>query len=432
MNRSMHRSVLGGGLAAVLALTLVPSASATGGDRHGHHHREPQLASRSVLPAETYVPGSEPSGAFTGNAAAPFPGQPVQGFSGVHALADGSYLAMSDNGFGTKANSRDFQLRVHRVKPGRDGRTRVLPGGFTLSDPRGHVPWTLWRDGGCAEASDRPAGYTCPEPDRVLTGWDFDIESMQVAGDGTFWFGDELGPFLLHTDARGRLLEAPVPTPGVTSPSNPTLGGATPNLPDSKGFEGMAITPDGTRLLPMLEGSTAEDKAAGRASDLRIYDVRLGRKGARFTGAFDRYRLESPEHAIGDAIAVNAHQLLVVERDNLAGAAARFKKVFLVDLRDRDRDGYVDKRELVDLLHVADPRGKGGFGDEFALPYVTIEDVELLDRDTIAVLNDNNFPATGGRGADVRDVNELITIDLGRPLDVDRRLLPGRLPGSRR
>ncbi|TCI96825.1 esterase-like activity of phytase family protein [Aeromicrobium sp. IC_218] len=428
----MNRTMLGAGTAALLALTLVPAAASAGGDRHHDHDRGTHLASRSVLAAETFVPGSEPSGFFTGNTAAPFPGQPVQGFSGVHALADGSYLTMSDNGFGTKANSRDFQLRVHRVKPGRDGRTRVLPGGFTLSDPRGHVPWTLWRGGGCTAATDLPDGYSCPEPDRVLTGWDFDVESMQVAGDGTFWFGDELGPFLLHTDARGRLLEAPVATPGVTSPSSPLLAGATPNLPDSKGFEGMAITPDGKRLLPMLEGSTAEDKAAGRASDLRIYDVRLGRHGARFTGDFDRYRLEAPEHAIGDAIAVNAHQLLVVERDNLAGAAARFKKVFLVDLRDRDRDGYVDKRELVDLLDLPDPHGVGGYGRTFALPYVTIEDVELLDRDTIAVLNDNNFPATGGRGADVADVNELITIDLAKPLDVDRRLLPGRLPRGRR
>lgn len=58
-----------------------------------------------------------------------------------------------------------------------------------------------------------PAGYTCPTPDRVLTGWDFDPESMQVAPDGTIWFGEEFGPYLLHTDARGRLLEAPIPTP---------------------------------------------------------------------------------------------------------------------------------------------------------------------------------------------------------------------------
>ena len=58
---------------------------------------------------------------------------------------------------------------------------------------------------------------------------------------------------------------------------------------------------------------------------------------------------------------------------------------------------------------------------------MTIEDVEILDRHTIAVLNDNNYPGTGGRGADVRDVNEYLEIDLGTKLDVDRRLLPRRV-----
>ena len=60
------------------------------------------------------------------------------------------------------------------------------------------------------------------------------------------------------------------------------------------------------------------------------------------------------------------------------------------------------------------------------VPYVTIEDVEILDRHTIAVLNDNNYPGTGGRGADVTDVNEYLEIDLGTKLDVDKRLLPRR------
>ena len=81
------------------------------------------------------MPGSEPSGYFTGNAAAPFPGQPVQGFSGIHALGDGSYLVMSDNGFGAKANSQDFRLRVHRIEPDTDSETVDVLGGFYLSDP---------------------------------------------------------------------------------------------------------------------------------------------------------------------------------------------------------------------------------------------------------------------------------------------------------
>jgi hypothetical protein len=387
--------------------------------------QQAELIGRSVLPAETYRAGSAPSGFFTGITTpipAPFPGQPVQGFSGVHRNADGSYVVMSDNGFGAKANSPDFELRVHRIVPDfATGVTSVVSGGFGLSDPDRLIPWTIWRDGGCTAAPSLPAGYSCPAPDRLLTGWDFDIESFQIAPDGTFWFGDEFGPFLLHTDATGRLLAAPVPTPGVMSPSNPTLPpGTPPNLANSKGFEGMAISPDGRTLYPMLEGPVAEDTAAGLPADLRIFEVKLDRGGsrARFTGDFSRYRLEHPANAIGDFIAVNQHEFLVIERDNGAGPTARFKAVFLIDLRDRDGDGYVDKHLLVNLMAVPDPAGIGGFGPFFSFPFVTIEDVEIVGRSTIAVLNDNNFPGTGGRAPDRPDENEFILVRLDQPLDV--------------
>lgn len=403
-------------------------AGSAPGSGHGAAAREPVLAGWAVLPADTFVPGSAPSGYFTGNAAAPFPGQPVQGFSAVHRLRGGDYLAMSDNGFGTKTNSQDFLLRVHRISPSTRRGTVAVEGGFSLSDPYHRVAATTWRDGGCqaaAATTGLPAGYTCPPRDRLLTGWDFDIESMQLAPDGTIWFGEEFGPYLLHTDARGRLLEAPIPTPGVKSPSNPTLlPGETANLANSKGYEGMAISADGRSLRAMLEGPVAGDPA----TDLRVYDVRLGRGGAptRFTGDHDVYRLESPTHAIGDHIAVNDHQFLTIERDNGSGPTAAFKRIYLVDDRDRDRDGRLDKTLLVDLMDLANPKRLGGpaaASDPFTFPYVTIEDVELVDADTIAVLNDNNYPAAGGRGADVKDVNEYLEIDLPRRLDVDRRLL---------
>ena len=131
------------------------------------------------------------------------------------------------------------------------------------------------------------------------------------------------------------------------------------------------------------DSSTAEDKAAGLGSDLRIYAVR---KGA-YADDFLRYRMESPANALGDFIQVNNHEALVIERDNGQGATAVFKRIYLVDLRDTDEDGYVAKRLLVDLMDVANPDSLSPYGDPFTFPFFTIEDVEILDAHTIAVMN---------------------------------------------
>ena len=423
-------------VAAVLAATLVasPTLAAPSAGRPVPPSSTAELVGWSELPAETYVPGSEPSGHWTNGTAAvpaPYPGQPVQGFSGTHRNADGSYLVLSDNGFGARTNSQDALLALHRVRPDTaTGETAYESTLFTFTDPDRLVPWTTWRDGGCAEAASLPDGYSCPTPDRRLTGWDFDPESLQVAPDGTYWVGEEFGPYLLHLDARGRLLEAPIATPGVRSPSNPTLGTQTPNLASSKGFEGLAISPDGRTLHPMLEGATAEDKAAGLAGDLRIYEAPIAADGtAAFTGDFRRYRMEAPGNALGDLIAVNRHQLLVIERDNGQGATAVFKRIYLVDTRGVAAGGYVSKTLLVDLMDVDNPSGlgpDGADGDPFRFPFFTIEDVELVDERTLAVMNDNNFPAAGGRSTTEPDQNEYLEIRLARPLQVDHRLLAGR------
>jgi hypothetical protein len=77
-------------------------------------------------------------------------------------------------------------------------------------------------------------------------------------------------------------------------------------------------------------------------------------------------------------------------------------------------------------MAVPDPKGVGGLGAFFTFPFVTIEDVELIDSHTIAVMNDNNFPGTGGRSTTQPDENEYIEVGLDQPLRIDRRLLPPR------
>jgi hypothetical protein len=111
----------------------------------------------------------------------------------------------------------------------------------------------------------------------------------------------------------------------------------------------------------------------------------------------------------------------VIERDNLQGAPALFKKLYLVDFRAVDDDGFLVKREIADLLHIkpggvpldAKP-GDVGLGSEFAFPFQTIEDVLPLSSDRLLVLNDNNFPFSNGRNPAQADPNEAIVIRVPR------------------
>ncbi|MDR7274304.1 esterase-like activity of phytase family protein [Catenuloplanes atrovinosus] len=363
----------------------------------------PTLTGWAALPPETFVPGSRPSGAALGDTLingipVPFPQQPVQGFSGGLHNKDGTYDVLSDNGFGTRANSADFLLRVHRIAPDVATGTIDVVGGFYLTDPDGHVPWELTR------------------PDRALTGADFDPESIARDADGGYWIGDEFGPYLLHVDRAGRLLAPPVPMPGVTAPESADASGVKANLDASKGIEGLAASPDGRHLWALLEGPVGGDGAR----DLRFsqFDPRTG----GYTGTRHVYRLDRADLVASDVVALDANRFLVIEHDAGLGDHAGTKRIYLADVRDRDRDGAMDKTLLVNLMNVANPELVGGFRGTFTFP-VQPEGVIVLDDLTVAVLNDNNFPGSAGRYRGVADHSEFITIRLPKSLEADPRAL---------
>jgi len=330
----------------------------------------------------------------------------VQGFSAVIEGRRGGYLALSDNGFGARENSADFLLRLHRVAPRLETRrggtgTIALRGFVSLRDPDRRIPFPI-----VGEGTHR----------RLLTGADLDVESVRRDAHGDLWLGDEFGPFILHTDRRGRALEAPIPIPGVASPQNPLL--ASPedaNVPSSRGLEGMAISPNGSTLFPMLEGALIGDPDQRRRL-VYSYDIPHG----EFAEHRWQYRVEAPEHAIGDLSALDGHRLLVIERDDLQGAEAAFKRVYLIDLRETDAEGYLVKRELVDLLEVRDPDGISlparegdiGLGDPFAFPFQTVESLLPIGRGRLLVLNDNNYPFSAGRNPGRPDDTEAIVVEV--------------------
>jgi len=479
-------------LSTVALLCLVAGGTAAGtratlaaGSSDVTAHQQSLLLARSVLPAGTARPGSPPSGAFftatnrhdalvngvAGPASGPyFPQQPVQGVSATIPAGDGTWWALADNGYGTRDTSADWQLVIYRLdlRFGEPGGPALLQT-VVLSDPAGFVPWKTVCDP--THGSDLPPftfNVLPPTPPpacgadpaaRILTGFDFDPESLEIAADGSFWIGEEFGPYLLHADADGRLLEAPIDVPGARSPQNATLdvlAGEKPTVAQSRGLESMAISPNRSTLYPMTEGAVGSDDP----QDLRIltYDIkhhrfldevrrlRLEMPGAkvnlstlRLVGGAPAYPGSTPPTGTGgesaaELTSVNVHQFLVVERDSNGDGlpAPRFKKVFLVDADPAGPGSYVSKTLLVDLMAVPDPHHVGADGDFFRFPFNTIESVHVAGDSSVLVANDNNYPFSAGRslsltnartGPTTPDDNEFILVGLGSPLKVDPRLL---------
>ncbi|MBE9200382.1 MULTISPECIES: phytase [unclassified Nodularia (in: cyanobacteria)] len=187
------------------------------------------LVGFASLPADTFAEGPASGNAITGNTNGrdvPFAQQPIQGFSSVQVADDNSFWFLSDNGFGNKANSPDYLLRIYRVDPSfrgaesGDGSVNVLDF-VQLSDPDNKIPFEIINEN---------------TTERLLTGSDFDPESLVVAADGTFWIGEEFGPYLLHFDATGKLIEAPIDTPNYVSLN--TLDGQPPIVIGHRGASG--------------------------------------------------------------------------------------------------------------------------------------------------------------------------------------------------
>ena len=365
------------------------------------------LEARATLSADYAAPGPDsgaratPNGPVNGRTG-PFEGQVIPGFSGVVADKKGTYWAMPDNGFGTKANSADFLLRVYKVKPrfetaeGGSGAIRVQRF-ISLRDPQRRIGFPIVNEN---------------TSDRLLTGADFDIESIVRQPDGTFWIGEEFGPYLLHVSRSGVLLSAPVPFVGGKSPDNPTLGSESPAIGSSRGFEAMAGSEDGRYLYPILEGALNADTDKRRRV---VYE--FDTRKHRYTKKTWAYETDTDANFVGDAHVVGRRTLVVLERDNFDGAQAVTKRVYRVDL-DRREGGFVRKRIVVDLLKIANPQrigvarspGAYGVGSTFSFPFQSTETVVPLSGGRYLFANDNNYPNNSARRPGTPDDTEMIVV----------------------
>jgi glycerophosphoryl diester phosphodiesterase len=384
-----------------LVVILVAGAALAAG-------QQPQatLTGLAVLPAETIATGP-PSGAWlrADTMGAPqFLAQPVQGISALWPADDSEWFALSDNGYGAKANSSDYLLRIYRLAVewgSTSSRGRVALRSFIqLADPDRRLPFPIERE---------------VTAERWLTGADLDPESMVRMADGSFWIGDEFGPFLLHFGADGRLLAPPYELPGMRSPDHPHLPPAdageisAATVRRSRGFEGLAHF--GDDLYAVIEtGIGAHADAA------LIFEFNLSKRA--FTGFSWRFALGSADHAVTEFISLAplspacAARFLAIERDGGHGPEAKLKRVHEVHLAGASQTSHV----VADLLDIANPERIAGHPERFTFPFITTEAIWPTALDEIVLANDNNFPAGGGRPGAARDATEFIRLELARTL----------------
>lgn len=167
-------------------------------------------------------------------------------------------------------------------------------------------------------SSKRQSAVTC------AFGADFDIESIQVAGD-TVWLGDEFDPFVISATLDGRItgvyptlvddmvLQGP-DSPGISATS---VMGKDWTVQRSGGYEGLALQPGTGLLWAMPEKPTlGEDgKAAGTALNVMAFDPATG----KWTGEGFKFALAEGATAIGDFNFIDDTRALVIERDNGEG-----------------------------------------------------------------------------------------------------------------
>ena len=181
-----------------------------------------------------------------------------------------------------------------------------------------------------------------PSPTSTL-GNSMDPEGFVVnPKTGNFLVSDEYGPSVREFDRNGNLLRTFV-TPANLIPRNGASGvanfagdtGNTAGKRTNRGFEGLAISPDGKYAYAMLQSAMLDEGgSSGKTNRIVKFDIETGTAVAQY--AYDMKR-SSQGQGISSLVAINDHEFYVLERNNQGiGVGATLgtadKEVYKIDI----------------------------------------------------------------------------------------------------
>jgi hypothetical protein len=226
-----------------------------------------------------------------------------------------------------------------------------------LTDPAGELLTGLDPGGVHAAAQDFPE---LPQASNGRVS--IDTESLALLPDGSFFVGDEYGPYLYRFSPTGRMIAAvrppdaflpkrngkvhyssnnPGPGAQAPEPRNPEMG-----RQNNQGFEGLTLTPGGRFLVVALQSATSQDGGASletrRYTRLLYYDItdparpKLAREHVVPLPMFKDAEGRQSVAAQSELLALDETFFLLLCRDSsngygTGGTTSRYRSIELVD-----------------------------------------------------------------------------------------------------
>ena len=172
-----------------------------------------------------------------------------------------------------------------------------------------------------------------------------DSEGLVAHPDGTFWISDEYGPFILHVAADGTTIERIAP--GTANSLGHKLPAVLAKRIINKGMEGLTITPDGTKLVGVMQsalGNGIPAPGAGASADseskkdscirIVVYTLATGAVAEYVYLLEDMVGASAKGGSVSEITAISNTQFLIDERDGkfLTESSSKIKSIFKIDI----------------------------------------------------------------------------------------------------
>ncbi len=255
-----------------------------------------------------------------------------------------------------------------------------------------------------------------------------DLEGVVVVADGSFWMVDEYRPAIYHFDPAGVLIRRFVPSGTAAAASKPAGTFGTESLPavlaqrrQNRGFEGIAFYNGKIYAFvqsPMRNPTTQSNSTLNGLKNVRVieFDPITETTIGQYVYIMDNdpavSGTDTRADKIGDAVSLGNGEFLVLERDDDAidsdPAGDIKKKIYRFSLGGATNINALpnvingktaDQMTFAELIAAGiTPITKYLHIDLTAAGYTTVEKVEgltIVDRNTLAVINDNDFTVGG-------------------------------------